>query len=973
MILTFLYGTDRDYKPSKTYGLEQGEVKKTDDYNLGYTFYFNSFVHAEDLPTISQTLKNFADKGWFRINGAPNDSLLAAPHTPVRRLSENFPEVSTRFTSYDIDGYPIPPDVAAQIGWSLNDPESTASVIRWVLSSLKLYSLACSDFVFLLTSSQFDRTKLNCHLYFLFEVPKSLAEMRNIIIGINTFYGTKVLDHAPYNPVQPDYIAAPNCVGFKNPIDKENRIHYSQSLYSLVPEDLHRTELRTITPPKWATSGLVSQIADNWLDTIKLYVGGDRGINEPAFRAAAQLVHEVGKERVIHNIDHYARMLHEEAWKAMMEKGHRGDLKDQNTYNVARFRQYLESATRTGKTFGEEVDSLESEVNNAIEHAKLGSIDLLYQRPMVEKYKRLRDKYAATWIKVKARIARELRGIIKISDINELIAKATNLVPISNTNQLEQVEALSGTENDMIRPILDRYRFVSDQNDMLYLIPMGDCKDLIEVNNDLINTFYRDGLMLSANKVSHMFGKKCMSVLMADFRNPTMLHTEIDKKMVGMRTLSMGQSFEDGLWYNAGVQPDKTHRVVELSAKELIVQENPTTPVWKRVPPNILPTAEIYKKKFPNVDEVNPDMLIDYYKKNITQYINCDTDDITPLTSWLVTAMSCKPLAYIGEFIGPHNCGKSTGADLAKDLIDPSGRSLSSGSERSVFTGNTDENFFALIDEQQVTILDNIGILKAQVQDVLCQISTGMRYNTRILYTHSQMSRYIQKPIILTGLARSITRPDLSSRAMVVNFSSMPVFRQGFIKEWYEDKPLFFGAILHIIQRSMAMIAGNKSFNAKGVSQRDIIYSSVSAVLSGMSSIDVQSVIHLRQGKYVEEVGASAFLSSLIAYFQQVHSREMVVRMTYAELKKDLEGFCYSFAGREVAIRLFADTGIVIDEKFITILGRKSETMNSFNWAFNKAIHAFESVSSWKIVDKKRAGRGTTLTFERKKVLTDLY
>jgi hypothetical protein len=965
MQLTFLYGSAPDYAPSKSYKIEGSEIKKASDYSIGFTFFTSVIEQPEDLNIIAKTLQSFAGNSWFRINGVPTQKIEKTPATPVRRLSENFPEQPTRFASFDIDGISISPEVASRHSWSLSDPESTAQVIRQVLNDLNLHTLAVSDFIFLLTSSQFSREKLNCHLYFLFEKEKSLSQMRSLVNGINTFYNEKVLDTAPYNPVQPDYIAPPKCLNFSDPIPKNARIHYSMGLYSLVPEDSFVEDIKKVTPVSWSTSGLVETVGANWLDTLRAHVGGPRGINEPAFRAAAQLVHEVGRSAVVANIMFYANQLHEECWKAIEAKGQRGDPKDIHTYNVERFKQYLESATRDGKGFGDEVDKLISLVKTAIVLAQNGDSSSLMSRMTLDAAAQLRARYPTSWVLIRTNIRSKLKGIITVPEFEKLLPKtSTGLVTSPITG--EQIPTFSGKEEDLIRPLLSSYTFICDQENSLYLIGKED-KGVVPVTKDFTGLFYRDGLSRSGNRVQNTFGKKCLDVLTADWQNPIATGLQIEKKVIGNRVLPIGDSFTDGVWYNPG-----NNKTIKITPDSLEIFDRLESPIWRKVKENPIPTQKEYLNQFNEAENMEPQSLIDFYRDNILNYIRCSVDDLVALTSWLVTALVCRPLAYIGEFIGPSNCGKSTGADFAKDLVDPAFQSLGSGSSRSVFSGKTDEDFFALVAEQQVTIIDNIGILKPQVQDVLCQISTGLRYNTRILYTQMQMNRYIQKPLIMTGLSKVITRSDLISRTMTINFDEVPNYNNRLLEDWYQDKPFILAGLLHLTARAMKLVEGTKNMKIMGVSQRDIVYGAVSAALKGSKATDHKAIEDINTERHIEQLFSSGFCMWMFGFFQEQKGDSLVIYSS--TLRDQIHEWATMKSGHNVAIKIYDALGEVISLRTVVIVRKDfPETSASFGWALSKATHAFNELSGWRLAKKDRKAKGYNYVFERRKALTDLF
>jgi hypothetical protein len=458
--------------------------------------------------------------------------------------------------------------------------------------------------------------------------------------------------------------------------------------------------------------------------------------------------------------------------------------------------------------------------------------------------------------------------------------------------------------------------------------------------------------------------------LFADLANPISESIAPKQTLVGRRVIPLGDTITKGCWYNAGVQDDGEHKSIHLTASGPVIHSNIDTPRWINAASNILPTDHAFYERFGNDIDPTPQFLLDFYKNNITKYIRCNENDLASLTSWLVTALTNRPLSYIGEFVGPHNCGKSTGADFAKDLIDPSFQALGSGAARSVFAGKVDENFFALLNSQLITIFDNIGVLHPSVQDVLCQVSTGMKYNIRILYKQKQMENFIQRPVILTGLSKLITRPDLMSRAMTINFSEMPQINTRIMEEWYADKPFLFGGLLHLTSLVMKAIEGITSVPVENVSQREIVFAAVASVLEGKTVIDVTAVTDRKIQQYIEQITSNAMCAAMFAFFQEMKVPEIIV--TTAELMRDFTTWLERNRGVNKLVQLSTDKEVFRPHEFVVSYKAIPESVNSFGWYLNKYHHAFEALSGWEL-DTSRRTKGVTRRYIRKLSLTDLF
>jgi putative DNA primase/helicase len=115
-------------------------------------------------------------------------------------------------------------------------------------------------------------------------------------------------------------------------------------------------------------------------------------------------------------------------------------------------------------------------------------------------------------------------------------------------------------------------------------------------------------------------------------------------------------------------------------------------------------------------------------------------------------------LNLVGEF----GTAKSTLAKMFKQLVDPDETELRS------LPGNLHDVFIA-VHNARVRAWDNVSKIERTISDALCQLSDGSGFGTRKLYTDDDEFR-IQgsRSIILTGLTNCATRPDLSSRTVML-------------------------------------------------------------------------------------------------------------------------------------------------------------------------------------------------------------
>jgi hypothetical protein len=110
-------------------------------------------------------------------------------------------------------------------------------------------------------------------------------------------------------------------------------------------------------------------------------------------------------------------------------------------------------------------------------------------------------------------------------------------------------------------------------------------------------------------------------------------------------------------------------------------------------------------------------------------------------------------------------------------------------------------NLFVAVKGSYALAFDNISNIPANISDALCQIATGGGFGTRKLYKNTdQILIGGSRPVILNGLANSISRGDLAERAVLIPMTRISAeTRRSEIEVWdrFEaQRPQIFGALL---------------------------------------------------------------------------------------------------------------------------------------------------------------------------------
>jgi hypothetical protein len=181
--------------------------------------------------------------------------------------------------------------------------------------------------------------------------------------------------------------------------------------------------------------------------------------------------------------------------------------------------------------------------------------------------------------------------------------------------------------------------------------------------------------------------------------------------------------------------------------------------------------------------------------EELREFVNAGSDgDFVLIVAWLLAAVRDRgPYPGFGGR-GEEGTGKSSTERFMRLMIDPHSVLL-----RKV--GKDDRNFFIAADNSWVCGLDNLGGLPADTSDSLCGLSTGAGYATRELYTDGDEKLITAKrPWMLNGIADVITRPDLASRAVLLDFPEIPEDERREENEleeaFFAARPRMLGALL---------------------------------------------------------------------------------------------------------------------------------------------------------------------------------
>lgn len=942
--------------------------EKISDYKLGKHFDVDT-VSVDSLHEVHSELINHA-VGYARIAGSPITEVLleAGPHL---RNKENFPENESCLLMLDIDGWKVNNPAM----WDLTDPVSTEATIRDLLGTQGFPFLAESEFIFLLTSSQFTTATLNCHLYFLLDAPVHIADLREWTTALKQVRQRTVFDPATQRSVQPDYIGRRKCTDFEDPISEDARVHLCPGL-QLAFTDLKAQMDKDITSAGWQPgNGNKTKIGSNWLNTLQAC--GNPDINEPAYRASAQMVQEFGRAQILGNITKYAEQMHTEAWKAVHENdpysnGERDPKKDRETYTFTRFQQYLKSAC--DRKFGDTTDAKKDLVLNAIKQAADGDVSLMFDRPVLSAYGELR-KHPGIHASLKAEFKKKLRGQVTVTDFERAVKTSRDNQSLDPEHAAE-FEGDAPSENAYLQRVLDSFEWLEDGFGSPYVgcpSPNGDGGyRILQLDSNIVNVLYKEGLKMSGDTVGDRFGSKALKLLFGkEALDAGTTRSMFQKAEIGTRIHPTGGAYSESkeTWINLGLQPDGKRKCLKVSDEGIETADEKSCPVrWRNsetMAPIILPTTQY--AGFDSADE-----LKEWTKIRLFEFFNLRGEQKAILLGIIFSMLSGRGTSPVVEFVGPASSGKSTAADLLLDLIDPVKGGTAAGAGRSNLEAIRKGEFVNVVSSRYLSVFDNVSILSRSWQDTLCQVATGCSKDNRILYVGSYVKIFAKRPIVLTALSSVITRPDLASRAETLEFTGAGGFKidtAEMFSRWEQEKPKLYLGILHLLSEA---IINDMDFqeedSSTGVEARRRWYDLADLVFGYntkdrvKNKADKKRVMQKRRDRRrtsnIKLMDQSDFAKAFSAYLQSLKVNEVIDIPSH--IKDAYEEFLNENLGKTLTIET---SGEPIKWKVRINNGAVTEGVPGFGWMLNQQYNVILNLTGWDVnFSKKRTSKGVLRT-----------
>jgi hypothetical protein len=181
------------------------------------------------------------------------------------------------------------------------------------------------------------------------------------------------------------------------------------------------------------------------------------------------------------------------------------------------------------------------------------------------------------------------------------------------------------------------------------------------------------------------------------------------------------------------------------------------------------------------------------------------TDESWPvLVGWLVAALLPELRHPLLLVTGLQGSGKSTAAELAAGVVDPSAAPLQS-------PPTDPERWVLCASGSWVTVLDNLSGVPGWLSDSLCRAVTGDGRVARQLYSDSALSVVaIRRCVVLTAIDAGALRGDLAERLLTVELERIRPDKRRTdteLRAAYSDMhPRVLGALLDLLARVLDVL-----------------------------------------------------------------------------------------------------------------------------------------------------------------------
>jgi hypothetical protein len=181
-----------------------------------------------------------------------------------------------------------------------------------------------------------------------------------------------------------------------------------------------------------------------------------------------------------------------------------------------------------------------------------------------------------------------------------------------------------------------------------------------------------------------------------------------------------------------------------------------------------------------------------------------DGGDFVLVISWVLTTLASDGPFPILVINGEQGSSKSTFSTIIRSLVDPNAAPVRSMSRN-------EQELFVASQHSRVLAFDNLSGITPSMSDALCRVATGGAFAARKLYSDGdEVLLTAKNPILLNGIAGTVTRADLADRSMFVKLMPIPDEKRRPIaevqREFEATHPAIFGALLDAVSEGLRRI-----------------------------------------------------------------------------------------------------------------------------------------------------------------------
>lgn len=184
---------------------------------------------------------------------------------------------------------------------------------------------------------------------------------------------------------------------------------------------------------------------------------------------------------------------------------------------------------------------------------------------------------------------------------------------------------------------------------------------------------------------------------------------------------------------------------------------------------------------------------------DLFELLNVPKDDELLVLAWILECYRQDTEYPVIELTGEQGSAKSTTQNVLRLFIDNNEVMLRARPK-------TVEDVYVAAHNGHLISYENLSGLSSDLSDAFCVVATGGGYSARTLYTNGEETTLRAKnPIILNGINRVITKPDLLDRSITI---SCPLIERRISKSAHKKKtdelaPSIFGGLLDLFSKSL--------------------------------------------------------------------------------------------------------------------------------------------------------------------------